>query len=260
MTATTNRVVALLSLIGAVVASMPAPAGAGDPQPAPSTGGRATFFEVTENMKVVQRSKDPHLVSRRIATAALTGLAQLGTPLCPVPEFQSGPAGCVVNVTARDNISLLTGFGTVEGESHTVIQGDNPVDGPEAVVLRGSFKGQMDFSPAILHQIPFGTIVGKLRTKRNQATPFTGVFRLPFAGNIETQVEVMPGVVITLTLRQLFCPATPTPNPNAPLFGGFDLAYLDNVEAATTPAGRCLDIQPNETSLGAALVRFDINF
>jgi hypothetical protein len=44
------------------------------------------------------------------------------------------------------------------------------------------------------------------------------------------------------------------------MYGGFDLAYLDNVDAATTPSGRCLDIQPNELSLGTPLVRFDIDF
>jgi len=135
------------------------------------------------------------------------------------------------------------------------------VDGPEAVVLRGEFKGQMDFSPAILHQIPFGTVVGKVKPTRGLRTDFTGVFRLPFAGNFETEVEVAPGVNMTLTLRQIFCPATPNPNPFADiLYGGIDLAYLDNVDAAGTPAGRCLDIQPNELSLGAPLVRFDISF
>jgi hypothetical protein len=119
----------------------------------------------------------------------------------------------------------------------------------------------MDFSPAILHQIPFGTVTGRVRADRGRRTDFTGVFRLPFAGNIRTEIEVAPGVTMTFSLRELFCPATPKPNPYTDmLYGGFDLAYLDNVEAAGTPAGRCLDIQPHELSLGAPLVRFDVNF
>jgi hypothetical protein len=265
MTLTTTRVVAVLSLMGLAVAGAPAGASAGNPlaaTPAPSFQGTATLYELTENMKVVQRHKRHRRlpVSRRIATSALTGVAEVGTPLCPIPEFASGPAGCAINVQGKDNISLSTGLGTFEGDFATVIQGDNPVDGPEATVLRGEFRGQMDFSPAILLEIPFGTVTGKVKGNRGRSTDFTGVFRLPFAGNFPTEIEVAPGMKITLTLRQLFCPATPDPNPNAGLYGGIDLAYLDNVEAATTPAGKCLDIQPHELSLGAPLVRFDISF
>ena len=252
MRPTTKRVAAILGMLGVAVVGAPAMASAGG----------ATLYELTENMKLVQRDHKNHpLVGRRIATSAITGVAAPGTPLCPIPEFESGPAGCAVNVLGSDNVSLLTGLGTLNGDFTTVVQGDNPVDGPEAVVLRGEFKGQMDFSPAILKQVPFGTVVGKVKPNRGRRTDFTGVFRLPFAGNFETEIEVAPGVKMKLTLRQIFCPATPDPNPLADvLYGGTDLAYLDNVEAAGTPAGRCLDIQPNELSLGAPLVRFDISF
>lgn len=263
MRRTATRMVAIVGLLGVAVSGMPAAADSEKPKSPKRTHsfeGRATLYELTENMKVVERHKRREPLSRRIAMSALTGVSEVGTPLCPVPELQSGPAGCAINVLGKDNISLLTGLGTFEGDFATVIQGDNPVDGPEAVVLRGGFRGQMDFSPAILHQIPFGTVTGRVRADRGRDTAFTGVFRLPFAGNISTEVEVAPGVKMTFTLRELFCPATPNPNPNAPLYGGFDLAYLDNVEEAATPAGRCLDIQPNELSLGAPLVRFDIEF
>jgi len=248
MKPTTKRVAAILGLLGVAVIGAPAMASAGG----------ATLYELTENMKLVQRSQRHGTpVARRIATSAITGVAAVGTPLCPSAEFASGPAGCAVNVLGSDNVSLKTGLGTLNGNFSTVVQGDNPVDGPEAVVLRGDFTGHMDFSPAILHQVPFGTVVGKVRPVRGQRTDFTGVFRLPFAGNFA--MEVAPG--FKMTLRQIFCPATPNPNPFADvLYGGIDLVYLDNVEAAGTPAGRCLDIQPNELSLGAPLVRFDISF
>lgn len=243
MTATMRQMVAMLGLVSVASAGTPALADAGS----------ATLYELTENMKLIpQNGKGRLAVARRTATSALTGVATLGTPLCPAPDLQSGPAGCAVNVMGSDNISLVTGLGTLQGHFATVIQGDNPVDGPEAVVLRGEFKGQMDFSPAVLNRLPFGTVVGKVRPSGGRNTDFTGIFRLPFAAN----VEVVPG----MTLRQILCPATPKPNPNADFYGGVDLAYLDNVEAVAMPAGRCLDIQPNELSLGTPLVRFDINF
>lgn len=249
MKPTTKRMVAMLGLIGAAVTTVPTVANAGG----------ATLYELTENMKLVQRHREHKhqlpAVTRRIATAAIAGLAEPGTPLCPVPEFQSGDS-CAVNVIGNDNISLTTGLGTLNGSFRTVIQGDNPVDGPEAVVLKGEFRGQMDFSPAILHDIPFGTVIGKVKVAGSRKREdFTGVFRLPFAGNVA--VDVAPNV--TMTLRQIFCPLSPDPNPNAPFYGGFDLAYLD-FDDKNQPNGKCLDIQPNELSLGTPLVRFDVRF
>jgi hypothetical protein len=37
----------------------------------------------------------------------------------------------------------------------------NPADAPELKILSADFDGQLDLSPALLHQIPRGTIVGK---------------------------------------------------------------------------------------------------
>jgi len=245
----TMRMVAILGLVGVAVTGAPTLANAGS----------ATLYELTENMKVVQRHhKNGPLVARRIAMSAITGTAEQGTPLCPAPRFGET---CAVNVLGHDDISLTTGLGTISGVFTTVVQGDNPVDGPERVVLTGEFNGKMDFSPAILHQIPFGTVSGKVTGDGSRKREdFTGVFRLPFAGNAPVEVEVAPGMKVTLTLRQLFCPATPAPNPSAYMYGGIDLAYLDNVEAVTTKYGRCLNIEPHELSLGAPLVRFDVEF
>jgi hypothetical protein len=256
MKPTTKRMVAIMGLIGAAVTGAPNVANAGG----------ATLYELTENMKLVQRDRDHKnrhrfpAVARRIASAAIAGFAEPGTPLCPEPEFQTGLT-CFVNVLGSDNISLLTGLGSLQGQFQTVVQGDNPVDGPEAVVLKGQFQGRMDFSPAILDQIPFGTVTGKVTAQGSRrSTPFTGVFRLPFAGN----VTVEEGPAAGMTLREVFCPLSPEPNPNAWLYGGIDLAYLvtavDPVTGTTQPNGQCLDIQPNELSLGAPLVRFDVQF
>jgi hypothetical protein len=246
------RMVAMLGLIGVAVTGTPALVSAAD----------AKLYELTENMKLVQRHhKNQPAVGRRIATSAISGTAEPGTPLCPIPAFQGGQARCAINVFGQDNISLATGLGTIEGSFTTVIQGDNPVDGPEAVVLKGEFRGQMDFSPAILKGVPFGTVTGKVKADHNRKREdFTGVFRLPFDGNAEMEVEVAPGVKMKFTLRQILCPATPKANPSLEMYRGLDLAYLDNVEAVMTPAGRCLDIEPDELSLGAPLVRFDVDF
>lgn len=250
----TTRVVGVVGLMSFALTSGPLAANA----------GTATLYELTENMKLIHRnSRNASGVSRRIATSALTGLASPGSPLCPLPEFQSGELGCAVNVHGMDNISLRTGLGTFRGDFATVIQGDNPVDGPEAVVLRGEFQGQMNFAPAVLDQIPYGTVVGRVKSSRGGNAEFTGVFRLPFAGNVE--VEVAPGV--TLTLRDIFC-SNDVPNVANPytdtLYGGIDLKYLDtevDPEAGETlPNGKCLNIEPYELSLGAPLVRFDIEF
>jgi len=243
MSSKTTRLAAILGLATLALTGVPAAARAGG----------ATLYELTENMKIVTSSRDGRTTNRRAAMSALTGVAAVNTPLCPDASLASGPAGCAVNVTGLDNVSLVTGLGTLAGTFTTVVQGDNPVDGPEAVVLTGSFTGRMDFSPAIVRQIPYGSVSGRVASGRGKDTPFTGVFRLPFAGN----VEVAPGLKVTL--RQLFCPASPAPNPLAPMYGGHDLAYLD-FDANGQPNGQCLDIQPTELSLGAPLVRFDVKF
>lgn len=245
MSAMTSKLVAIVGLASLAVAGAPTIASAGS----------ATLYELTENMKVVTGGRHGNSTSRRTAMSALTGVAAVKTPLCPDASFASGPGGCAVNVIGMDDVSLVTGQGTLTGTFTTVVQGDNPVDGPEAVVFTGAFAGQMDFSPAIVHQVPYGSVTGRISSGRAKSSPFTGVFRLPFAGNVE--VEVAPGY--KLTLRQIFCPLSSTPNPYAPMYGGYDLAYLD-FEGNGQPNGQCLDIQPTELSLGAPLVRFDIKF
>lgn len=242
-----SKLVVVAGLAGLALAGVPAVVSAGG----------ATLYELSENMKLTSKIRHGQTIGRRQAMSALSGVAAVKTPLCPQAVLASGPGGCAINVIGMDDISLMTGLGTLEGTYTTVVQGDNPVDGPEAVVQIGAFTGQMDFSPAILRQVPYGTVVGRVTSGsgRGRSSPFTGVFRLPFAGNVE--VDAAPGV--TLSLRALFCPLSPTPNPYAPMYGGFDLAYLDT-DANGQLNGKCLDIQPNELSLGTPLVRFDISF
>jgi hypothetical protein len=242
-----TRVIAMLGLASVAVVATPTMSAAESP---------VTLYVLTENMKLVPKQRMLDIANRRIGTSPLTGKADVGTPLCPRPEFAGADGRCHVNALGTDDVSLATGLGTLSGQFTTVIEGDNPVDGPEAVVLRGTFNGHMDFSPAIAHQIPYGTFVGKVRASGGPNTDFTGIFRLPFAGN--AVVEVSPGV--TMTLRQIFCPLSPNPNSNASLYNDLDLVYLDFNAGQTTPNGQCLDIQPTELSLGSPVVRFDVEF
>src|ERR1051325_4158799 len=132
MGALRNKLGAVVGLASLALTGVPAVAGAGG----------ATLYELTENMKIVTGGRHGKTTSRRTAMSALTGVASVPTPLCPDASFASGPGGCAVNVIGMDDVSLVTGFGTLAGTFSTVVQGDNPVDGPEAVVLNGSFTGQ----------------------------------------------------------------------------------------------------------------------
>jgi hypothetical protein len=158
------------------------------PLPAMAQGG--VLYEVTENMKVRDGK-----VARRMATAALAGKIDGGTPWCPAAL---GAAQCDVTATGSDSVDLSTGRGPVNASFAVVVQGDNNVDGPEWVVLRGTLAGTIDLSPAVLgydgvpgtkDEMPYGTLTGSwiVRGVKNgpmagyfAAGKLRGVFRLPF--------------------------------------------------------------------------------
>ena len=170
-------------------------------------GPDATFYELTENMslRAVQGDK------QRVATSELMGSAKVGTPLCPqelVDQVSPGATFCTLNATGHDTISLATGKGKFGGTFTIVVQGDNPVDGPEFVIARGRFRGRMDFSPAILNMIPLGSVVGKLTLGNGNTgegdgdddgdgVPFTGIFRLPFVQALVSDAD-LPGCLARL--------------------------------------------------------------
>jgi hypothetical protein len=226
---------------------------------APVMAADVTLYERTEDMKMT-RGK-----TRRTATSQLMGSAAVGTPLCPkavIDVLHPGATQCSVNVTGSDTISTRTGLGDFNGRFTVAVQGVNPADGPELVVMAGSFRGRRDFSPALVKGLPFGTVAGTMSVGSDddehdnyRSFPFTGVFRLPFAGNITNPVSGGKA-----PQRLALCQATPQPNPNAQFYGGYDLAYLDNVDAVGSGTGRCINIHPSGMALGEATVRFDILF
>ena len=138
----------------------------------------AVLYELNENMSL-RALRDGH----RKATSQLLGFAKVGTPLCPT-AIAYGKAYCTINATGSDNISLTTGLGKFFGTMTVVaeVDGNNPVDSPEAVLAKGRFSGDMDFSKA-LHPtapVPLGWVRGAMALNGGRKQPFTGTFRLPF--------------------------------------------------------------------------------
>jgi hypothetical protein len=204
---------------------------------APALAQNAVMHEVTESM-VLKNLRTPH----RMATASLFGSISPGSSICPAALAAFlGIAKCSINVTASDDIDLATGTGRVTGSFQVLVPGDNATDGDEAVIFRGSLRGRMDLSPAILgldgvpftgDEIPLGTIVGRWAGRGERGGPLQGVyadgtlsgtFRLPF--------EVAPGVA----------------------------AYV--LDPTTFPApGSFAFVLPDERSLGKPTVKLEISF
>ena len=206
----------------------------------------AVFYELTESMKLIPRE----LGTFRVASSALRGVADRGTPFCPndvLTAYGITADSCTVVAVGSDDISLLTGLGTFTATIDIVIDGDNPFDGPEFVIGTLAVRGDMDFSPALFgNQYPFGTILGNIvQTDGTARRRFAGVFRLPFLGS----VEIAPG----FTLRNFFCPGS-VPSPHLPM----DFVYLDTIDGQ--PNGKCIDVRPEELSLDTPVVRFELWF
>lgn len=197
----------------------------------------AVVYEVTENLKL-----RPLQHNRRVATAALVGTVNAGTPICP--EALVGPGGvCVLTAVASDNISLATGKGPVNGTFSVVVQDVNPVDGAELVILRGTLHGKIDLSAAVLGGVPLGMIEGKWNARGVNGGPlagvrakgsFEGTFRLPFVYGVPDG-----------------CLADGDPSDCAFVSGP---SYLGDVSPVP------VDVVFNELSLAVPTVRLEIKF
>jgi hypothetical protein len=163
--------------------------------PGLASAQNAWLYEVTEVMKLKSQRESLY----RTATAALMGHVSPGSSICPAWLVQYfGQTQCAIVAIADDNINLATGRGPVKGRFQIVIQGDNPVDQPELVILEGTLNGKIDLSPAVLgpdgtalsgDEIPLGTITGRWKARGARGGPLEGVsaegklsgtFRLPF--------------------------------------------------------------------------------
>ncbi len=192
----------------------------------------AVLYEVTENLKL-----KPLASGHRIATSALMGTVNAGTSICPdlLAEYL-GVTACSLNAMGSSNVSLADGKGRFEGTFEVVINtpDTNPVDGPELVILRGTFHGRIDFSAALFgpdgvpksgDELP----IGFLTNGRWNAKGVEGGF--------------LAGVHARGTLTGTFRQPVGTV-ANAFYFTGIGF----------------VPVQPNERSLGEPTVRMEIKF
>ena len=220
------RVMCGLAVVAALLCAGP---GTGSAQTLPSPGGpHVIVYELTENLKAFRNHGDVvENWPRRLATAALGGLAVVRSPLCPTTHAEGG--FCNVNIFGGDNISNRTLEGSLHGDFAVTKQGDNPFDGPEKVVLWGTFNGDVDFSP-IVDGVPLpqgiGLVRGAMAIAGGGRVPFNGVFRLPL----------------------------PCPFPAGPI------SYLATDEDGRPVAPGCDPVKPTETLFGRPMVRLDVWF
>ena len=257
MSSKTKRMFAVVGLVALASAGLPAVASA--------EGAR--LYEMTENMKLNSRGK----IARRVATSQLIGTADLGTPLCPAPlVLAMNPAAkeCNLNATGEDNISLVTGLGNFNGRLTVTVQGDNNADSPEFVVMRGNFKGKMDFSPAILNMIPLGSVIGKLHLDGvSNNVPFKGTFRLPFVIegiNVTNGQPCTPSAADPVCLPvgdDLFWQLSGVPTPPLPLqpMERYDLTRMTRPLYLLDDGG-IVPVGSSEFGGGWAAVKFEITF
>jgi hypothetical protein len=203
----------------------------------------ATLYEVTETMKVRGRGAENKV---RAATATLAGSIAAGTSLCPTELTMAlGLERCGVVAQASDSLSLATGKGPVRGSFAVIIPGDNPVDGHEYVIARGSLHGVIDLASALLEGMPMGGLKGTWSARGEAGGPLhgltvrghvSGLFRLPF-------VYGLP--------QGCLDDSDPTDcwyvSKASYLFGDLPHVYPK-------------DVQPNEHSLGVPTVRLDLTF
>jgi hypothetical protein len=159
--------------------------------PSPAVAQDGVLYEVSENMKI--RSGK---VTRRVAAATLVGTVNAGTPWCPAAL---GVVRCDITAIGSDSVDLRTGRGPLEASFAIVVQGDNPADGPELVISRGTLRGLIDLSPAVVgpdglpgtdDELPYGSMTGTWTVRGERSGPLagyqergrlTGTFRLPVA-------------------------------------------------------------------------------
>lgn len=148
--------------------------------PALGTSWDVAFYELTEDLSFSGVT--------RTGERSLAGNAKAGrSPLCP------GDDDCYVTAVGRDVIDVTTGAGTFEATIEVKVQGDNPVDAPEFVVLKASVSGILVSADAKLRliAIPSGTLTithvfdpttGQLVVTESDPVPLRGMIRLPFVG------------------------------------------------------------------------------
>ena len=188
---------------------------------APASAVDAILYEVTEAVKVTGKGG-----AFKSSTATLTGEIAPGTPLCPTWLTQQyNLASCTIVVRATGRADDTTGVGPAVGDFDVVIQDWNNADAPEIVVMKGTIQGTIDLSPAFQKQQPLGSIGGKFTaTGLAQSVMASARASGSFAGTFR------------LPFRQ----------------AGKSSYLMDD--------GTVVLAQPQEFSLGLAMVRLEVRF
>ena len=188
---------------------------------APASAVDAILYEVTEAVKVTGKGG-----AFKSSTATLTGDVAAGTPLCPTWLTQQyNLSACTIVVRATGRADDTTGVGPAGGDFDIVIQDWNNADAPEVVVMKGTMQGTLDLSPAFQKQQPLGSISGK----------FT-------ANGIAQTVMAASRASGTFT-------------------GTFRLPFRQAGKASyLMDDGTVVPAQPQEFSLGQAMVRLEVTF
>ena len=174
-----------------------------------------TLYEVSEAINLKSNGK-----AFKSSDATLTGRIKAGTPLCPWSvATQLGTDSCWIVVHATGGVDDPSGMGPIRGTMFVMAEFRNAADAPELEILSADFTGQLDLSPALLHQIPRGTIVGNYsaRGEKNsimdgykvQGT-FEGIFRIPFLYGQQASYLLDSGRVVPLELDE-YSIGQPTP-------------------------------------------------
>ena len=194
----------------------------------------ARLYELSEDMRMVVRGSREF----RYATSHLMGYVNVGTPLCPSALASGGPS-CMVQGIGSVAVDLAKGVGDLHGDFTVVTQGDNPVDGPETVVMKGTFQGTMDLRN-VLKGTPAGGVTGQFRLgpRATDKVSFSGTFRLPFLVFVDPTTGAPCNPSVDVPCVQV------TPKP----------VYLD------LATGGVVGVTPDEHALGLPTVRFDIRF
>ena len=188
---------------------------------APARASDAVLYEVTEAVKLSGKGG-----TFKSSTATLTGDVAPGTVLCPTWLAQQlNISACSIIVRATGHADDTTGIGPAGGDFDIVIQDWNQADAPEIVVMKGTLSGTIDLSPAFTKQQPLGSISGK----------FTA---------LGLQNNVLAGVRASGTFSGTF---------RLPFRAGGKASYLMD-------DGTVVAAQPQEFSLGQAMVRLEVGF
>jgi hypothetical protein len=187
----------------------------------PAHAADGVLYEVTEAVKVTGKGG-----TFKSSTATLTGAIAPGTALCPAWLTQQlNLTACSIVVRATGRADDTSGIGPAGGDFDIVVQDWNSADAPEIVVMKGTMNGTIDLSPAFQSQQPLGSISGKFNAIGLAGSPLAGHRA---AGTFDGRFRL-------------------------PFRSGGKASYLMD-------DGSIVAAQPQEFSLGQAMVRLEVSF